>query len=452
MKMKTIQLAVLATLMSSSVTVFAAATKTIDFYSTNGNNRYSISGEIKDLNLDIDNKTVLIKEADADAYVTLNNKLPYHVRFLESDMNVYQVLEGNKGKKVIYKNKEVKILGFQGTNIIAESDEGVIFVPVENIVLPKGTLKNTTKGLQATFDNSIAKSDKVFYSQEERGLRYNNIYHARMMGNKINVAHYFNIMNSTKKTFEDVNLNFFLSQTNISNDRMPRPMEAMSMKASIESSVSMAPPEFEQENIQNLKTISLKNPVTIYPSLNKIKYIERTYDMEQYSIVNLNKNHIIYLGNIIREDPKTINVEGSKLNKLFKEHLNNYKEELLRGELNVDNIISIKVNDGDILPSGKMDIYENVKGNDKLIVSTQIDYTENEKLEVLKNNNSNLKLRDVVFKSLDGKEIFPVVKNFNVEVLIKSVVIENLGDNVETIKIFGKKYVIKPKSKITINA
>ena len=67
MKMKTIQLAVLATLMSSSVTVFAAATKTIDFYSTNGNNRYSISGEIKDLNLDIDNKTVLIKEADADA-------------------------------------------------------------------------------------------------------------------------------------------------------------------------------------------------------------------------------------------------------------------------------------------------------------------------------------------------------------------------------------------------
>ena len=71
---------------------------------------------------------------------------------------------------------------------------------------------------------------------------------------------------------------------------------------------------------------------------------------------------------------------------------------------------------------------------------------------MLKNNNSNLKLRDVVFKSLDGKEIFPVVKNFNVEVLIKSVVIENLGDNVETIKIFGKKYVIKPKSKITINA
>lgn len=454
MKKKIINLAVLATLMSST-TLFAASNKTIDFYSTNGNNRYSISGEIKDLDLEINDKTLLIKEADSDAYVTLNNNLPYHVRFLENDISVYQVIEGNKGKTIKYKDKEVKILGFQGTNIVAESNEGVVFIPVENVVLPKDKLKDSKKGLQATFKNSIKDTDKLFYSQEERGLRYTNTFSARINENKINVAHYFNIVNSTKKTFEDVYLNFFLSQTNIANDRMPRAMPVMAMKSNMESvsNIALPEPDFIQDDVQSLKTISIKDPVTIYQNVNKIKYTDKTYSMEQYSKIHLRKNHIISLGNYNKEDTKTVGVEGSKLNKLYKENVDNYRDNLLRGNIGIDNIISIKLNKEDVFPAGKIDIYENVKGNDKLIVSTQIGHTDGEKLEVLKNNKGDLKIRDVVFKKFELKDVTAdFTNNFNVELLIKSVVIENIGNEVAVIEIFDKKYTVKPNSKLTINA
>lgn len=449
MKLKSIHLAVLATLLSS--TAFSA-TKTIDFYSTNGNNRYSIVGNIKDLNLITEKNTVLVKEANADAYITINNKLPYYVRFLKDDLNLYQVMEANKGKIIKHNNKDVKIIGFQGENVVAEADNGIIFISMKDIVLPKTALKNTSKGLQATFSDSIKGEDKLFYSQAERNLAYNNSYSSRIVGNKINIAHYFNIMNSSTKTFEDVYLNFFLSQTNVAADRM-RPMMAKSAMMETMDVASMAPampePTFEKENIQDLKTISLKNPVTIYPNLNKIKQSEKTYDLEQYAKVDLEKNHSIYLGKINKDEKNTIMVKGSKLNNLLIEKVIELRRNLISNNLSVNNILDIKVPSVDVLPSGKFDVYDNIKGNDKLVVSTMISHTEGSTLEVVKSRNNELKLRDVVFNNKLGDEI---LVNSQVEVLIKSVVIENMGEQPYVVNMFGKKTVVKPKSKITITS
>lgn len=456
MEMKKIHKAVLATILATSITpVFAGQTKTIDFYSTNGNNRYSISGSLRDLKLTAENNTILVKEANQTAYVTLNNKLPYHVRFIENDMNLSQLMESNKDTKIKYNNKEVKILMFKGDSVVAESDEGIIFIPIEKVVLPKTAMKNSSKGLMATFNENIKDEDKLFYSQEERNLRYSNLYSSKIIGNKINLAHYFNITNMSAQTFEDVYLNFFLSQTNIMSDRV-RPLMGMApMKASVENHAvaAMAPPVFEQEEVQSLKTISLKDPVTIYPNLNKFKYSEKTYDLEQYAQIEMNKVYHIYLNNITKEDRQSLNLPDSKLNKALKESVENIRKEILINNLQVNNMLNIKVPQGDILPGGKIDIYDNVKGIDKLIVSTNISHMENEKVEVVKSKNNDLKLVDVVFNSIDKKDInFDVTNNLNVELLIKSVTIENLGSEAYTINIFNKKQVINPKSKITINA
>ena len=93
MKIKIISLAVLSLCLSQSI---FAQTKTLDFYSSSGSNRYSIYGKVKDLKVPVTKNSILIPDANSEAYVKLNTQTPYHARFIESDLNLYQLIELNK--------------------------------------------------------------------------------------------------------------------------------------------------------------------------------------------------------------------------------------------------------------------------------------------------------------------------------------------------------------------
>lgn len=61
MKLKHLSLAI-ATMLATQVAL--AQTKTLDFYSSSGSNRYSISGKVKELNLQVNKNGLLIPEAN----------------------------------------------------------------------------------------------------------------------------------------------------------------------------------------------------------------------------------------------------------------------------------------------------------------------------------------------------------------------------------------------------
>jgi len=452
MKLKLLSVAV-ASICFSQISL--AQTKTLDFYSGNGVNRYSILGKIGDLNLPIEKDTVLITEANSEAYVKLNDVLPYHLRFIEEDLNLYQIIELNKGKNILYKGNPIKLIGSQNDRIIIESNGNILFVPLDEVSIPKTFLNDAQKGLKASFSANVNSNDILYFSQPERQLSYNNSYESNISGDYINLTHYLNITNSSVKTFDNVYLNFFLSETNVQNRIVlpPMPVMAKSMAAPmLESSIQDT--SFDEGVVQNLKTISINKPTTIYPNFNKIKYVEKKYPLEQYAKIELQNTYDIYLGDEINKDLsnlKDLNVKGTSLNNAYIDRIEKIKEIIKDSSNHVRNMMNIKVEKGDILPSGKIDIYETVKSQDKLIVSTNINHTENKDLEVFKGKNSDLKIIDVELVEINSSQAIrnwdkSKRKTFN----IKSLEIENVSDKDYIINVLNKKVKIKAKQKLKI--
>lgn len=447
MKIKLLSLAILSTIATQSF----AVTKTIDFYSTNGTNRYSVSGEVgevKDVE-SFDNK-LIIGNANNETYLTLNGNTPYHIHFNDNDLNIYQIFENNKGKEITYNNEKVKVVSLQGENLIAESKAGLIFIPLNQVVLPKNFLNEGKKGLKATFDNNIQLTDKVYYSQPDNSLSYSNSYQGTLNQDSVKFTHYLNIQNASQNVFENVYLNFFLSETNIQRDVRPFARGAM-MKANLmmaeSASDSMEKPQFETNNIQNLELISIKDPVSIYPNQNKLRYTEKSYPKEEYTLLRLEPEYRIYFGDDIDVKSTYTEFKTSLFNKKIESLVNDIKN----NDRLFENIIDIKVDKGDILPPGKIDLYEKLNDKDKLIVSTNINHIENKNIELLKNTNRDLKIIDIKFYDIPDEPYKKSIKDRYFKLLIKNVVVENMGTQDYTINLFNKKTVIKKNEKITLN-
>lgn len=435
-----------------------AQTKTLDFYSSSGSNRYSIAGKVKDLNLIVDKNSVLITEANSEAYVKLNGTAPYHLRFIESDLSVYQIIEFNKGKTIQVNGKDVKLIGAQGDKVIADDGKNLIFISFDDIKIPKTFLIDAQKGLKASFSKEIKPEDVIYFSQPERQLSYRNSYESVIDGNKLNLVHYLNINNASLNTFKDVYLNFFLSENNIQENLhlpMMKASRAVAMNA-MEADSIMPAPVFENAEVQNLKTISIKEPMTIYPNFNKIKYLDKSYPIEQYADLELDKKYQIYLGNKLNS--KDVDVAGSFVNKVYIARLNELKDRVKKHGENFKNIIEVKVDKGDVLPNGKLDIYEGVKGQDKLIVSTNISHNENKPLKVIKSKNNDLKIINIELEQLkndknskESDKVLEVLQNDReVWVKLKSIEVENMGKDEYTLNVLGKKTKIKPGAKLKI--
>lgn len=454
MKIKAIVLAV-ATLCVSQISL--AQVKTLDFYSSSGSNRYSTMGKLKELGINPQGNSFLIQDANQDTYVKLNSAFPFHARMIENDLNFYQIIEQNKGKMVKFKDKSVKLVGAQNNNIIAESDGSLIFVPFTDIAIPTTFLADSQKGLKVSFEKTPSPEDVLYYSQPERNLRYANTYEAVLNGNNVDFSHYLNINNSSKETYDNVYLNFFLSETNIQENSLrgfALPMAAKAMVSNEMARDSM-PPRFESEDIQNLKSIRIAKPMTIYPSLNKIKHTTKNYPVEQYAKLEIQKEYEVYSGDFTDKDLKladTWNTPGSTLNKLYKQQV-----EVLRGmvdgsNFNLQNIIDVDVKKGDILPGGKLNLYSKEKGQEKLIVSSGISHVENENLLIVKNQNNDLKILNVELEDLkdNNKIVFNLQRHRKIVMNVKSVEIENKGKEAYTVKVLNKKVNINPGQKVKV--
>lgn len=443
--MKTIPLAI-ALLFSS---VAFAQTKTIDFYSSSGSSRYSTQGTIKSLNLPIKDNTVLLSDVNNDAYVTLNNNYPIFSRLIRNNLSAYQMLNEFKGENVSYKDKTVKILGNSGDKVIVEDNNVVRFVPIEDIQIPKSFFNNSQNGLKVTFNQNIKDSDNIYFSQIEPKLRFSNSYDSVINGNDIKVVHFLNITNSSLKTFDNVFLNFFFSPMNIQESmNLPVAMAApmMNMAKSARADVS-APPQFENSNLNDLKMISIDKPITIYPNINKIKFSENTYPVKQFAKLNIEKKHQIF--HVFNDNPKDFSKDDlATMDKEVEVSYKNFVESFNKQDFTIQNIIEITPSKDKVLPSGSFSVYEKSNNQDKLIISTPIQHTENKSLELFKGNNQDLKIKNIKFK-LD-KQNNVSHKFYAAYADIESLDVENLGKKAFELKINDKLIKILPGKTETI--
>ncbi len=133
----------------------------------------------------------------------------------------------------------------------------------------------------------------------------------------------------------------------------------------------------------------------------------------------------------------------------------NIKRQNKSHEMNLKNMIEIKVDKKDILPAGKFDLYENVDGQDKLIVSSNISHTENEPIKLFKSKNNDLKISNVVMK--ENKELRRIDSKSKPEIMwltyrVESLDIKNESNKEYVINIFDKKIKIAPNALVKITS
>lgn len=446
MKLKILSVAILSAISLQSL----ALTKTIDFYSSNGVNRYSVSGKVKEIDdVDVYKNQIMIHNANRFTYLTVRKQTPYHIHYTENELNVYQIFENNKGKKINYNGELVKIISLQDGKLVAESSKGIVFIPLDNLVLPKDFFNEGKKGLKASFEKDINEDDSIYYSQPDESLSYSNSYQGVISNNEIKFTHYLDINNSSQNTFENVYLNFFLSETNIQRNVRPLARNLM-MKANMAVSQEMMSdsiekPVYENQNIQNLELISIKDPVNIYPNQNRLRYTEKSYPKEEYSKLNVTQDYRIYFGNEL--DNKSTYAEfvtkNTNLNNEYIKKIDSLITDIKNNERLFENMINIKVDKNDILPEGKIDIYETLNNNDKLIVSTTIGHTENKSLELFKNINRDLKITAIEFYDVKEESYKKTIPEKYIDLKVKSVTVENVGDLSYKIQLFGNVIEIK---------
>lgn len=106
------------------------------------------------------------------------------------------------------------------------------------------------------------------------------------------------------------------------NRPVMRAAKAMAAEVSMDNLQAQAAPTFEAQEVQNLKTISIKEPMTIYPNFNKIKYLDKKYPVEQYANLGLDSKYEIYMGDetLEKDKPKDIKevlTKGTALNIVY---------------------------------------------------------------------------------------------------------------------------------------
>lgn len=409
--------------------------KNLDFY--NNTNRYSVTGNVGDVKeLSYNNKAITLIEGNESTYVTLNDNFPNKTYYQNQDVSLTNIISQNKGKELNYNNKNYKVIGYNGVNLVLqnlETKEYLFINDLKELKLPSEWVANYEKGLTAFFDNVINKNDLIFYSQLDNNLNYTNNYQIRLINqDKLKLVHYIDVQNSSDKTYENVNLSFFFGDMNINNQpihfmRKSSMMEMARTTSSFNDNVA----EFETDQFANVEVISITTPINIYPNFNRIKYTENDLDYHVITKINpINKEY----GDI--SDSEIL--EYFKNSKLF----NNY--------------IFIKRNENKFIPNGTISVYEEYKGKDKLIIDTNIHNNSSKNIELLKNNNLDLKITNVNIQKVhlltenkdgDKKEIYKKI--------VKSIKIKNEGKEqykiANILKNMEYEYItIKPNQEIEL--
>lgn len=461
MKIKLLTLAVLSAI---SVQSFAL-TKNLDFYSGNSNaNRYTVFGKVSELpEVKANGKLIFVENIDNNAYIRLNEQSPNYIGYVSNDSDLYSILKSNKGQELTLPNGAVtetfKLVDVMNYMLLLESttdtNKGSYkFVKIDqNLVLPKTWFVSSSKGLKALFDNDIKPDDIVYYSQQEGNLNYTNEYQGVLKdGKNFKLVHYVNVFNGSDKVYDHVNLNFFLSEANIQNNRpMPlyRAKGAVMMAAAMEMDTA-GKPEFSNVDVGELKSITLKDPVTIYPNTNKIKHTDKVYPYEQYTQMNIDSEFKLYFNS------ETQSNSESDEAKSYARWLEQSKLDITNNIVNSQefkNMILVKLDKDDIIPSGDLQVYDNVNNVEKLIVSTNINQTEHKDLDIFKSENKDLKVSNIVFFKEVTKEM--QVNNYNkaksVFLEMKEFTLKNNGKLDYNVSVNGVKHLVKANSSIVIS-
>lgn len=449
MKIKLLTAAILSALSAQSF----AITKNIDFYSGSysGSNRYTVSGTVSDLaDKSFSGNSLLVDGINQSAYITLNGHTPYLLTYNEQEINLYDLFNKNKGKQITIANVTYTVVGHTGEFLVlstADSDSYTFKKIDSNIQIPKDWVMNGQKGLRATFDEVIKPTDKLYYSQLESGLGYKNEYQAIIKDDKkIEFVHYVNINNSTGKSYENVLLTFFLSEANIQDRIRPVMYKSMARAETMMASdmnQDSGKPDFQIGSISGLKTISIDEPVNINPNMNKIKYNDKNYDYENYVTLAFDNSYAIYI-----QKEKNI----AEYEKEYKEITDTVRESLLRNKEIFTDMIRIKTDKVDILPSGDLEVYDKQNGAERLIISTNTQHTENSDLEVIKSKNRDLKIKDISFSPIITPVAVKIIgDNGRFEIKIESITIKNESKNDYNIELKGIKHLIKGNDTVKID-
>lgn len=460
MKLKLLTLSILSAI---SVQSFAL-TKNLDFYSGNSNaNRYTVFGKVSELpEVKANGKLLFVENIDNNAYIRLNDQSPDYIGYVSNDSDLYSILKSNKGKELTIpngtQNDKFKLVDVMNDLLVLESvnapeAKDYKFVKIDqNLIIPKSWFVSSSKGLKALFNNDIKTDDVVYYSQQEGNLNYTNEYQGVLKdGKNFKLVHYVNVFNGSDKVYDNVNLNFFLSEANIQNNRpipMYRAKGAVMMAASLE--MDAAKPEFSNVDVGELKAITLKDPVTIYPNTNKIKHIDKVYPYEQYTQMNMESEFRLYFNS------ETQSNSDSDEEKSYASWLEKSKLDITNNIISSQdfkNMILVKLDKGDIIPSGDLQIYDNVNNVEKLIVSTNINQTEHKDLDIFKSENKDLKVSNIVFFKEVSKEM--QVNNYNktrsVLLEVKEFTLKNNGKIDYNVSINSVKHLVKANSSIVIS-
>lgn len=461
MKLKLLTIAVLSAL---SVQSFAL-TKNLDFYSGNSNaNRYTVFGKVSELpEVKANGKLLFVENIENNAYIRLNDQSPNYIGYVSNDSDLYSILKSNKGQELTIPDgtryEKFKLVDVMNDLLVLESIDATNskdykFVKIDqNLVLPKSWFVSSSKGLKALFDNDIKTDDVVYYSQQEGNLNYTNEYQGVLKNGKdFKLVHYVNVFNGSDKVYDNVNLNFFLSEANIQNNK-PMPLyrgKGVSMMAASMEMDTAGKPEFSTVDVGELKAISLKEPVTIYPNTNKIKHTEKVYPYEQYTQMNMEKEYRLYFNSESQSNAENDDAKS------YEKWLNKSKIDITNNLINnqdFKNMILVKLDKTDIIPSGDLQVYDNVNNVEKLIVSTNVNQTEHKDLDILKSENKDLKVSNVVFFKETTKEM--QVNNYNkaksVFLAIKEFTLKNNGKIDYNVSVNGEKHLVKAGSSVVIS-
>lgn len=430
-----------------------AVTQQLDFYA-NGN-RHSTSGQLKDLKNVIKYRNYLIiNDAQQDSYVTLNKKNPYFITFNEQPLDLNSVLERHKNEKITINGKEYKLIDVQNNGVVVQKDpdseEYTLIKNVEDISFKKNWLREQEKGLKVYFQDDLKNEDSLSYSQIENGLNYSNKYQIELVDNKtLDLTHYIQIDNGTNKIFENINVSFFLSDINVNRRPVMFRQDMVSMKSMGSNIQEIEKPEFQNADLDNIKVISLKSPITIFPNMNKINFEEKRFNYEEVSKINIDIKN--YLPSIPLETALKFEQDSAKVEEYKNQLKASIKNNLDEQKYKFQDYIVIK-NKDKVFPAGNLDIYQGPER--KLIVSDNIGYSENKDLEILKKSNSDLEISDF---NLDIDKVNKPIKLINNQqlqnqyyVYFKDFTINNKSDRNYNFMYNGHKYEIKSKEKVVI--
>lgn len=381
-----------------------ALEKNLDFYQNK--TIISFDGKLKEFdNITFNENVLYLNNIKKDSFIRLNNKagLLYHYN---KNNNLYSTLKNNIGKKVQFNKKDYILFNIEETYIILEEEltGNLIYVnDITKLTTPKEWF-TFSENYKIQYKDKINETDNIFYSYEDTNLKSLNKYEIILNSNKeLKLTHFIEVEN-TGNNYKNVNLSFFHGDMNIKQQRQPIVFakSTMAMEA-LDSNTN-----FEESEISNIKVINLKD-VSLNAGLNKFNYKDVTFDYNNY--VKIESDYII-------KNPfhNSMNIENVKEQLVFK------------------NYIEFEPKDN-IFPLGNISIYQ----DNRLIVSDNLNYTENNVVSLYKNKNNDLKVEDVLFEKIDNN------KNKIIEIKLK-----NTSNKKYLFKLNDEIYNIKEEETINI--